>query len=123
MLNGVEQCPLCQYHYMLETHDYCPRCGPLPAKLKIANDISKRRWEKATASSDLKPIDALHRLIADMEAGEKIEHVIVVYATAPKEGEKHNGMGYYQSGPYPVSHAMGLLEYAKGVLLNYLLGE
>ena len=123
MLDGIEQCSRCQFCYMLDLHEFCPRCGPPIAKPKIANGIAKRRWGKATSSGDLKPIDSLHRLIADMEAGDKIEHVIVVYATAPREGEKHNGMGFYQSGPYPVSHAIGLLEYAKGVLLDYLIKE
>lgn len=122
-MSDVEQCPRCQLYYLIADHDGCPKCGPVQTKPKIGNDIAKRRWEKATSSSDLKPIDSLHRLIADMEAGDKIEHVIVVYATAPREGEKHNGMGYYQSGPYPVSHALGLLEYAKGVLLDYLIKE
>lgn len=121
MLNQVQQCEQCRFAYFIDEHDHCPRCGPAPKpKPKIANDIAKRRWEKATSSGDLQPIDGLHRLIADIEAGEKVQHVIVVYATAPREGEKHDGMGFYQSGPYPTSHALGLLEYGKGCLLQHI---
>ena len=119
----VGQCPACGLNWFLDKHDHCPNCGPETIEPKIANDIAKRRWEKATSSADLQPIDALHRLIADIEAGEKVQHVIVVYATAPREGEKHNGMGFYQSGPYPATHALGLLEYGKGCLLQHLLED
>lgn len=87
------------------------------------DQLSRRRWEKVNGAGDLKPIEAVRRLLADAEDGEEITHVVVVYATAPKPGEKYDGHGFYQAGPYPTSHALGLLEYAKGCLLHYLMTE
>lgn len=88
------------------------------------DDLTKARWEKAKTASDHAPVDALRKAIDEHMRGElSLKHVIVVYASEPEAGKKRDGTGFFQCGPYPTSHVLGLLEYAKGALLEHLLRE
>lgn len=89
---------------------------------EYVDDLTRARWEKAKTSSDHAPVDALRQAIDEHLRGElSLKHVIVVYASEPVEGKKHDGIGFFQCGPYSITHAVGLLEYTKAALLEHLL--
>jgi len=87
------------------------------AKVAI-DDLSRRRWETVSGTSNHKPETALRAALDALLTGKKnFKHVIVIYATTENEGEDILApVGWYQAGELEHFGQVGLIDTAKFIM-------
>lgn len=80
-------------------------------------DLSERRWQKAAAPDELKPVDALRQAIREIEAGTiDADHLLICIGAV--DGEGGVSTDWLQAGPLNLYGQLGLLERVKGLIVE-----
>lgn len=83
-------------------------------------DLSARRWQKATTSDEVQPMDALRQAMREIDTGETpASHVIVCVGHVTDEGVKTD---WFQAGELNLFGQLGLIERVKADILAGVMG-